>query len=183
MAHIEPILFFKWVKTIHPEYFRDSRVLDVGSLDINGSNKFLFYNCDYIGVDLAEGDNVDVICKAHEYDGQPFDTVISSECFEHDMYLEKTLENIVRLLKPGGLFTFSCASRKRPEHGTVEHHPGGSPFTSQIPEWCHYYKGLHEEDVRELMDVDGIFQHHIFKLHDTEGKIRVNDLYFYGIKN
>lgn len=183
MAHIEQFIFFKWVRTIHPEYFRNTRVLDVGSLDINGNNKLLFSNCDYIGVDIAEGDNVDVVCKTHEYDGQPFDTVISSECFEHDMYLEKTLENIIRLLKPGGLFTFSCASRKRAEHGTTNHDPKSSPFTNQIPEWCNYYKGLNEEDIRELMDVDSIFQECLFKLHDTEGKIKVNDLYFYGIKN
>ena len=177
MAHIDQIIFFKCVRKIRPESFRNVKVLDIGSLDINGSSRILFNDCTYTGLDLAAGKNVDVVCKAHEYDApdESFDTIISSECFEHDMYLKKSLQNVVRLLKPGGLFTFSCASRNRPEHGTTEHDPGSSPFTSQLPKWCNYYRGLNEEDIREVIDVDQIFESVLFNLHDV-------DLYFYGIK-
>jgi hypothetical protein len=33
-------------KNILPDFFINKRVLDVGSGDINGNNRFLFENCD-----------------------------------------------------------------------------------------------------------------------------------------
>jgi hypothetical protein len=76
------------MKELHPEHFKDNKVLDIGSLDINGNNKFLFDNSEYIGLDIAEGNNVDVVCIGHEYDApdETFDTIISTEALEHDMY-------------------------------------------------------------------------------------------------
>ena len=39
--------------------FKNKKVLDIGSLDINGSNRFLFEDCNYLGIDVGEGKNVD----------------------------------------------------------------------------------------------------------------------------
>lgn len=172
MAHFAQRRFFQWVRKIRPQYFNSGRVLDIGSQDINGSNKPLFYKAQkYIGLDLDVGDNVDVICKAHEYDEPDgsFDTIISGECFEHDQYIEETLKNIVRLLKSHGLFTFTCANCKRPEHGTSEFGPNASPFTLD------YYRGLDESDFREMLDFENIFEEMLFR---AQGE----DIYFYGIK-
>lgn len=177
MAHPEQLAFFQLVREIHPQFFWNSSVLDVGSLNVNGTAKPLFNNCKYVGLDLGPGENVDVVCKAHEYDAPDasFDTIISGECFEHDMYIEQTLKNIVRLLKPGGLFAFSCANRGRAEHGTIRNEPVASPFTVKIPGWAEYYRGLDEEDFRQMLDIDTIFPEHFFRVRDL-------DLYFYGIK-
>jgi len=106
MAHFMQRRFIQWVRKIRPQYFGDVRVLDIGSQNVNGTNKPMFYKAkEYIGLDLDSGDNVDIVCKAHEYNepDESFDTIISTECFEHDMYIEDTLKNVVRLLKPHGM--------------------------------------------------------------------------------
>ena len=134
MAHPEQRAFCERVKTLPWKQYpscsvppaRDGRsrwenrrVLDVGSLDINGNNRFLFKGGTYTGIDVGEGRNVDVVTLAHEYDAQPYDVIISTECFEHDAHYAKSIRNIVRLLTSGGLFLFTCATTGRPEHGTI----------------------------------------------------------------
>ena len=42
MAHERQQEFCKKVKDIFPEYFKGVNVCDVGSLDINGNNHYLF---------------------------------------------------------------------------------------------------------------------------------------------
>ena len=65
MAHTEQRNFCKSVKAKYPDFFKNKKVLDIGSLDINGSNRDLFENCDYIGLDVGEGKNVDIISIGH----------------------------------------------------------------------------------------------------------------------
>ena len=59
-----------------------------------------------MGLDVGEGPNVDVVTPGHLYDGEDesFDVIISTEVFEHDMFYEKTINNIIRMLKPNGIF-------------------------------------------------------------------------------
>ena len=92
MAHLEQRVFLTGLKNKFPERFKNCNVLDVGSLDINGNNRYLFSEYKYIGVDVGPGKNVDVVSKGHEYNSEDlFDIVISSECFEHDMYYAETI--------------------------------------------------------------------------------------------
>jgi SAM-dependent methyltransferase len=185
--HEEQVDFCKSVKIKFPQYFQGKRVLDVGSLDVNGNNRYLFTNCEYIGVDVGAGKNVDVVTPGHLYDApdESFDVIISTECFEHDMYYSQTWSNIVRLLKPNGMFLFTCASPGREEHGTLRTRPQDSPLTSSITEWSNYYKNLSEEDLKNSLDLDEIFEnyfideHHEIKVAPTR---YINDLYFWGIK-
>ncbi len=107
MAHTAQIKFVEEVKKMFPQFFEHKRVLDVGSLDINGSNRIHFRKCDYTGIDLGNGRGVDVVCRAHEWNADPYDVVISTECLEHDEWWEKSLPNMIRLLKPGGIFLFN----------------------------------------------------------------------------
>ena len=88
MAHKEQINYVNKVKNKFPEYFKNKKVLDIGSLDVNGNNRFLFDNCNYIGLDVGDGNNVDVVCPGHKYDAPSefFDVIISTEVFEHDLY-------------------------------------------------------------------------------------------------
>ena len=48
MAHAEQKEFMTSVKERFPEKFVNCRVLDIGSLDINGSIKELFENSEYV---------------------------------------------------------------------------------------------------------------------------------------
>ena len=34
-------------------------------IDVNGNNRSLFEKCDYVGLDVIEGNNVDIVCVAH----------------------------------------------------------------------------------------------------------------------
>ena len=96
MAHLEQKQFFEKVKNIKPVHFRNVRVLDIGSLDINGNLRSEFQNSIYVGVDVYHGRNVDVVGKGHEVKfDYLFDTVISAECFEHDMHYKESIKNIL----------------------------------------------------------------------------------------
>ena len=119
MAHPQQVDFCKSVKGLLPHFFHNNFVVDIGSLDINGNNQYLFDDCLYLGIDLFPGKNVDLATTAHEFNlpDESVDVIISTECFEHDRFYSLTLKNIVRILKPGGLFIFSCATTGRPEHG------------------------------------------------------------------
>ena len=76
MAHPEQAEFFSGVRAQYPHFFRGARVLEVGSLDINGSVRDLFSDCDYTGVDLALGPGVDLACQGQllEFPTARFDT-------------------------------------------------------------------------------------------------------------
>jgi SAM-dependent methyltransferase len=181
MAHLAQQRFCEKVKALFPEYFKGVNVCDIGSLDLNGNNHYLFEDYSYIGVDVGRGRNVNVVSKGHEYkpiDDKKYDIVISTECFEHDMYWDKTIINVCEnLLKEGGMFLFTCATTGRPEHGTSRSDPQDSPLTSNYNEWIDYYMNLTEEDVRKNIDLDKYFIFYKFST-DTESY----DLYFWGIK-
>ena len=62
MAHPEQLEFFSALKANLPGHFKQAKVLEVGALDINGSVRKLFTDCDYTGVDIAEGPGIDLAC-------------------------------------------------------------------------------------------------------------------------
>lgn len=177
MAHEAQKQFCEQVVNKFPELFINKHSLDVGSLDINGNNKFMFTGGTYLGLDLGAGPNVDIISKGHEYDApdNAFDVIISTECFEHDMYYPQTLANIVRMLKSGGIFVFTCATTGRQEHGTRKSNAWAAPLLSE--EWSDYYKNLTEQDIRDVLNMD------VFKAYEFKTDLRVCDLYFWGIKS
>ena len=179
MAHQQQIDFCKLVKQHLPDFFSSLFVLDIGSLDINGNNQYLFDDCLYLGIDLLPGKNVDLATTGHELrlPDESVDVIISTECFEHDQFYSLTLKNIVRMLKPGGLFVFSCASTGRPEHGTRRTTPENAPFTKEFGEWGDYYKNLEEGDIRRVLDIDALFEKYAFSIG-----MQTNDLYFWGVK-
>ena len=184
MAHKEQRQFCNFVKSRYPEFFNNKKVLDIGSLDINGNNRTLFNNCNYTGIDVGSGNNVDIISVGHLFDGKDddYDVIISTEVFEHDMYYEQTITNIMRMLKPGGLFLFTCAAPGRPEHGTKKNGEFCAPLLTQISEeWGNYYKNLTEVDIRKIPKFEETFENVHFEFKDTNIEIP-SDLYFYGFK-
>lgn len=179
MAHLQQQEFCKSIQGKFPNFFKNKFVLDIGSLDINGNNQEWFHNCKYLGVDIAYGQNVDIVSKGHElgFPDGTFDIIISTECFEHDQYYDATIKNIYRMLKPGGLFIFTCATTGRPEHGTRRTTPEDAPLLQSDIEWSDYYKNLTESDIREVLNIESAFNNFEFSTNDTS-----RDLYFYGFK-
>ena len=141
MAHPQQAEYFSSVRQHSPQHFKQAKVLEVGSLDINGSSRELFQDCDYTGVDLQLGPGVDLACPGHllAFPTGQFDTVCSAECFEHNPFWRETLANLLRMCRPGGRVLISCATTGRKEHGTTRTNPDASPFTVQA-RWDCYRK-------------------------------------------
>lgn len=178
--HVQAKNFTLYVKSIFPEYFVNKNVLDVGSGDINGNNRFLFEECTYSGNDLMEAPNVTIISTtaALPFPDQSFDTIVSTECFEHDCEYEKSFKKIVSMLKDGGLFFFTCASTDRPEHGTKRTTPNDSYGTiKENPEFMNYYKNIELKDLEECISLDDIFVDYAAYYNKY-----TKDLYFWGLK-
>ncbi len=128
--HKEVKRFCLSVKYEHPQFFKNTDVLDCGSLDINGSNRWLFDDCNYLGIDIVEGKNVDIVTRVHEFTTDfQFDCVISTEMLEHDEYFAASLNTMFKCTKQGGLLLITAAGYGREEHGTNEYKPQDSPMT------------------------------------------------------
>jgi SAM-dependent methyltransferase len=178
--HLQAKDFTLFVKSILGKYFVGSRVLDVGSGDINGNNRFLFENCQYDGNDVIQAPNVSIVAHTKDlpFDNHTFDTIISTECFEHDPEYRESFLNIYRMLKPNGLFCFTCASTGRLEHGTRRTSPGDSFGTiGNIESMSDYYKNLTVNDLNEVLPLNQCFSTWSSYYNDE-----VHDLYFVGIK-
>ena len=85
MAHIEQLEFFNRVFKSFPEVFLNasSKVIDIGSLDINGGPHELL-DLDYLGTDIGEGRNVNLVCPSPEtlmpqYLANALSTILSGE--------------------------------------------------------------------------------------------------------
>ena len=174
MAHESQNQFFQVVKNNYPEHFEWKNVIEIGSLDINGSVRNLFQYCNYVGFDLDLGPGVDFGVQGQDvrFPDKSFDVAVSAECFEHNPYWKETLLNMLRMTKDGGLVIFTCAGTGRPEHGTARTDPGSSPLTTAAG-W-EYYKNLRPEDFEEIDMSDWDFEFY-------ENSIP-QDLYFVGIR-
>lgn len=175
MAHREQAEYIASVKQRFPQFFNSGRVLEIGSLNINGTVRQFFNAEEYIGVDVGEGPGVDVVISGHEYDDKrKFDCVISCECLEHNPFWKETFLNMTRLCRRGGLVVFTCATTGRPEHGTERTTPQDSPLT--IAKGWSYYENLTEEHF-SFIDLKELFLDHRFSVNTASC-----DLYFEGIK-
>lgn len=169
MSHQSQIDFVARIKSKFPDYFKEKRVLEIGSLDINGSVRTFFENCMYIGVDLGEGKGVDLVAKGEDlvFPDNSFDVSISCECFEHNPEWVKTFNNMIRMTK--GLVIMTCATTGRPEHGTSRTSRSDAPFCGD------YYRNLTEHDVKSSCNLSK-FVEYGFSTNDNPA-----DLYFWGI--
>lgn len=173
MAHQEQRDFFAKVKQQYPEAFIGVDVLEVGSLDINGSVRDFFQPDSYIGVDISEGQGVDVVGQGQElqYTDGLFDTVVSAECFEHNPFWAGTFQNMHRMASKFVIFT--CATDGRPEHGTSRTDQGSSPFTAN----SNYYRNLNQKDFEDKFDLPSMFESFFFEINEQS-----HDIYFLGVK-
>lgn len=172
MSHAEQVEFFTSIYNKNKEHFYNKKIIEIGSLDINGSLRSIFVEpSEYIGVDLSPGRGVDYVSKGHEVPFEPksFDAALSAECFEHDKYWDKTFRKMHELVKPKGFVVISCATEGRPEHGTHSTDIGSSPFTGD------YYRNLTFDDFIETFELDKMFSVWQIEINDKH-----HDLYFWG---
>ncbi len=170
MSHPAQLEFVEKVRSKFPSLFVRSTVLEVGSLNINGSIRPFFQQCVYIGIDIGPGKDVDIVARGEDlaFKDNSFDVVASCECFEHNPEWVKTLQNMIRI--SASLVFFTCATTGRAEHGTPRTSPYDAPFCGD------YYQNLTEEDIRANIDLS------VFKEYEFSTNDQAHDLYFWGIK-
>lgn len=176
MAHPEQRVFIQEVKAKFGSSFHAKKVLEVGSLNINGTVRDYFTECDYTGIDLGEGPGVDIVSSGHNFldPDSSYDTVISCECFEHNPFWYDTFINMHRLCKSSGLIIMTCATTGRAEHGTHTSNPQDSPLT--IAQGWTYYRNLTESDFEGAFFLSQMFSEYKFSTNEKS-----HDLYFYGL--
>jgi SAM-dependent methyltransferase len=177
MSHASQLEFVTLSKSLFPAAFTGKKVLEIGSLDLNGTVRGYFTDCDYTGLDVAAGPGVDVVCEGQKYDAPDatFGTVICCEVMEHNPYWADTFRNMMRLLKPGGLMVMSCATGWRPEHGTARSNPENSPLT--VDQGWEYYHNLSVRDITRKVDFSPLSSWAFATNWDAW------DLYFLGAKD
>jgi len=117
-------------------------VLDIGSRDINGNNRWMFPDAQYLGIDKEPGPNVDIVVEGDEFwPGRTFDAVLCTEVLEHTWMWRDVLSNAADLLSPQGILLVTCAGPGRPEHGTASCEPESNPGSGN------YYKNLSLSDI------------------------------------
>jgi len=91
--------------------FTGQAVLEVGSMNVNGSVRDLFAHAgSYTGVDFLAGAGVDVVMNAHElsFADASFDLVLSTEMLEHDDEFWLSVQEMGRVLRPGGILLLTA---------------------------------------------------------------------------
>ena len=91
-----------------------SKILDIGSKDENGSlKKYTENKHEYIGIDMIPGKNVDIVQTDPyilPFEDNTFDIITSSSVFEHSQMFWVLFNEIIRVLKPNGLFYLNAPS-------------------------------------------------------------------------
>jgi len=80
------------------------------------------YDCEYTGVDIRAGDNIDVVMtKPYRIPlpSRSFDVVLSGQVFEHVPFFWASLLEIARVMKPRAYFFMTVPSRGH-EHSTYD---------------------------------------------------------------
>jgi hypothetical protein len=80
----------------------------------------------YLGVDIVEGPNVDVVGNAATWRPKPFkpvDTVVCLETLEHTPEAKEICTNAFHLLEPCGVLILTAAGEGRAPHSAVDGGP------------------------------------------------------------
>ena len=139
---LEPTLY--WIEAVNEEFdLKPKRVLDIGSREQKGRSgaRDLFPDTYYVGVDIKEGENVDVVIDAYRLEkrfapGQ-FDAVLCLHLLEHIARPWLVLKQVDYVIVDLGLLYVSIPTIGYPVHN----HPGD-------------YWRLTEQAVREVI-MDG----------------------------
>jgi len=126
-----------WLNDMQAKYATDiaGRLLEIGSLDVNGSAREHLKAGEWVGVDRVAGTAVDVHCDATEteFAYESFDTLLSTSMLEHNPLWRMGLSHNMKWLKRGGLLLLSWGAE-----GNLHHLP--EPWVpvpvGDVLEWC-----------------------------------------------
>jgi SAM-dependent methyltransferase len=102
-------------------------IIEIGSYSVNSNIRSIITDnkkFKYTGLDIEKGPNVDIILNDPyklPYENDTIDCVISISVFEHTDFFWLTYLEILRVLKPEGIFFLNA-----PSNGHYHKHPGDS---------------------------------------------------------
>jgi hypothetical protein len=113
---------FEWIGRQAATVPEGVSVLEVGSLDINGSVRPLFASADhYHGIDIVDGPGVDEVADAATWTPpRQYDVVVCAEVLEHAPTWEQIVETMWDAVAPGGVLLLTCATDGRAPHSAVD---------------------------------------------------------------
>lgn len=138
--HASQKLWVEELRSRQPSLFTGRSVTDVGSLDVNGNNRYLFEDCKYLGIDIVDGPNVDFLSSATAWadGGRHSEIVISTNMLEHDPGWRDSLAAMFKIATRA-VIVHACGPG-HPEHGTLAHPCRGMQNLQT------YYKNLDASD-------------------------------------
>ena len=117
--HTSALQSFKDFQNIYLQNRTENKIklIEIGSKAVNSSvKKALLKNVNYIGVDIEDGENVDEVLKDPyllPFEDESVDVIISISTFEHTEFFWLTYLEILRVLKPDGLFFLNAPSNSK----------------------------------------------------------------------
>ncbi|MBR7801558.1 methyltransferase domain-containing protein [Undibacterium fentianense] len=106
----------------HSGFSPDAQVMEIGSQDVNGSLRPIFSpTFSYTGVDFVAAKGVDVVLDDPyqlPFADASMDVIVSSSCFEHSEMFWLVFLEVMRVLKPHGLFYLNV-----PSNGAFHQYP------------------------------------------------------------
>ena len=114
----------QWFRNTYLSASKNLEILDIGSLDAKGDFNYSIIfdekNWNYTGLDIENGNNVDIVVTDiynwFELEDNTYDVIISGQFFEHLEFFWLTMSQIERVLKPGGYVCIIVPSNG-PKHG------------------------------------------------------------------
>ena len=156
--HKTSYLKMKWFKDKYLNMAANLDILDVGSLDRKGDfnyrDIFNEENWSYTGLDFEDGNNVDIVVTDiynwFEVEDKSYDVIISGQLFQHLEYFWLTMNEIERVLKPGG-YVCIIAPSAGPKHGgnvpnCYRFHEDGFKAIAKYVNLNVLYSGVNNED-------------------------------------
>jgi SAM-dependent methyltransferase len=149
----------EWVRDFRNSNWQfDSRgrVLEVGSQNVNGSPRGMFWEApEYIGIDAESGPGVDIVMPAADvakkWSAEHFDTVLCFEMLEHDPNPWQSLRAMKRVLRIGGLLMISTPTFGFPLHRfPKDYYRFGEDAFREV-----LFSGCELLDLREVRDSEG----------------------------
>ena len=91
-------------------------ILEVGSLDVNGSVRFVFsdISSSYLGIDIVDGPCVDMVMDVADltkyFEKESFDLVVTTEMLEHCFNWRNAIYQMLAVLKKNGILILTTRS-------------------------------------------------------------------------
>jgi len=111
----------KWIERMNKQFdIRPKRILEIGSMDTNGSPRQYFPESEYIGIDIKPGKGVDKVMPAwhiaHRFKYAYFDAVLCLYTLEHIERFWVVIRKIYQVLPKHGYLYIAVPGIGFPVH-------------------------------------------------------------------